>query len=180
MRRLVFKNLDKVSSVIDEWGVRISNGEQPIKIYIIRGISAQNPMWYRIGIVPGDLRVNAPSGRYLISECKRHTLTPKTQDLLNAFERDYCEYGVCWLMACQGDERSGGAVPEKFTKGILFNNVEFKDAWTIDNHDEACFAIGPDDDPMIPVEHASDAPVLAVLEMHRKFLSRKKPISDAH
>ena len=33
---------------------------------------------------------------------------------------------------------------------------------------------------MIPVEHASDAPVLAVLEMHRKFLSRKKPISDAH
>ena len=177
---LVFKNLDKVSSVIDEWGVRISNGEQPIKIYIIRGISAQNPMWYRIGIVPGDLRVNAPSGRYLISECKRHTLTPKTQDLLNAFERDYCEYGVCWLMACQGDESSGGAAPEKFTKGILFNNVEFKDAWTIDSHDEACFAIGPDDDPMIPVEHASDAPVLAVLEMHRKFLSRKKPISDAH
>ena len=172
---LVFRNVYKVSPVIDEWGVRISKGETPIKIYIIRGISAQNPMMYRIGIVPGDLRENSSSGRCLISECKRHTLTPKTQDLLNAFERDYREYGECWLMACEGDENSGGTIPKKFTKRILFNNVEFKDAWTIGNHDEACSAIGPDDDPLIPVEHEHDAPVLAVLEMHRKLSPKRNP-----
>ena len=48
--------------------------------------------------------------------------------------------------------------------------------WTIDSHDEACFAIGPDDDRMIPVEHASDAPVLAVLEMHRKFYHERSQL----
>lgn len=91
--------------------------------------------------------------------------------MLNAFERDYCKYGMCWLIACQGDENSAGKSPDRFTKGIRFCNVEFKEAWTIGISDEAAFALGPDDDILIPREHREDAPVLAVVEFHRKFMT---------
>lgn len=102
---LVFKDVGKVTAVIDDWGARLANGECPIKVYIIRGISARNPMWYRMGIVPGDLLETKVSGQMVMAECKRRTLTPKTQDLLNAFEREYRKYGMCWLMVCQGSEK---------------------------------------------------------------------------
>ena len=169
---LVFKDLDKISLTIDEWSECMSKGTTPIKVYIIRGINVQNPMWYRIGIVPGNIKLGTSSGRHIFAESKRHTLTPKTQDLLNAFERDYRKYGACLLMACQGDQHIANSMPKKFTKAIWFSNIEFKEAWEIGNNDEACFVLCSEDNPVIPTEHKNDAPVLAVLEMHRKLLSK--------
>ena len=145
---LVFRNLDKAVPIIDDWGMRLSAGEEPIKIFVIRGISAEHPLWYRIGIVPGDIRLRTKVGRYLTAECKRHTLMPTTQDYLNAFEQNFKKFGICWLTACEGDENSGGKIPDKFSKAIRFSKVEFKDAWKIGNSDEACFALGPDDNPV--------------------------------
>lgn len=94
---------------------------------------------------------------------------PTTHDHLNAFEQDFKKFGICWLTACEGDENSGGKIPDKFSKAIRFSRVEFKDAWEIGNSDEACFALGPEDNPVIPKEHVIDAPVLAVMERHRRF-----------
>lgn len=165
---LVFKNVDKVTAVIDDWGEHLIRGEHPITVYIIRGVSAHNPMWYRIGIVPGDLLEKKVSGQKVMMECKRHTLTPETQNLLNAFESEYRKYGMCWLMVCQGSDNRSGSMPTKFSKGIRFANVEFRDAWEISCADAACLAIAPDDDILIPDEHKTDAPVLAVLEAHRR------------
>lgn len=169
---LVFKEMAKIQPVIDEWGERIGRGERPIKIFIIRGICEAHPLWYRVGIVPGDVRTNTKEGRYIVTECKRHTLMPKTQAHLNAFEADFKRLGVCWLTACAGDEKFPDQIPRKFTKALRFTDIEFKEAWSIGNGDEACFALGPDDNPVIPEEHKGDAPVLALLESLHKLQMR--------
>lgn len=166
---LVFRDVDVAAPIIEDWCARLSAGGDPIKIFIIRGINADHPLWYRIGIIPGDIRLRTKVGQYLTAECKRHTLMPTTHDHLNVFEQDFKKFGICWLTACEGDENSGGKIPDKFSKAIRFSRVEFKDAWEIGNSDEACFALGPEDNPVIPKEHVIDAPVLAVMERHRRF-----------
>lgn len=168
---LAFENVDKVAPVIDEWYERLNNSDDPIKICIVRGIDAEHPPWYRLGIVPGNFIGNAVSDCHMMIECKRHTLTPATHDHLNGFESTYKQFGCCQLTACQVKKQLG-AMPEKFTRKFRFSGVVFREAWTIGTNEEDSYVLSPEDNPVIPEEHKADAPVLAVLEMHRKFSTK--------
>lgn len=168
---LAFENVDKVAPVIDEWYERMNQSEDPIKVCIVRGIDAKHPFWYRLGIMPGNLIGKAVPGCRMMTECKRHTLTPATHDHLNGFEAAYKQFGCCQLTACQV-KKQPGAMPEKFTRKFRFSEVEFREAWTIGIKEEACCILGPEDNPVIPEGHETDAPVLAVLEMHRRFSTK--------
>ena len=56
---------------------------------------------------------------------------------------------------------------------IPINNVFFREAWEVGLNDIDSVAVLPDDDPIIPENHLSDAPVLEVLRKKREILNRK-------
>ena len=47
---------------------------------------------------------------------------------------------------------------------VPFFNIEFREAWTIGMDEQAMVGLCPGDNPIIPVGHELDAPVLAALE----------------
>ena len=51
---------------------------------------------------------------------------------------------------------------------IPFFNIEFREAWTIGMNEQALVGLRPGDNPIIPVKHEQDAPVLGVLKWFRE------------
>lgn len=165
---LAFKNIDRGKTIVAEWETDFK-----VKIYIIRGIDADHPTWYRVCIapvIPSDIQV---TGRYYATMCRKHTMTPLTNDNLNQFEILYRRFGGCWLMAFHINEDSTIDMPSSFEGAFKFTAVEFREAYQISNTDYARMALEPDDNPLIPESTKDNAPVLEVMKEMKNIMQNK-------
>lgn len=167
---LAFGNLDRGKSITAEWKSKDSADYPKVKIYIVKGIDAANPTHYRVCIAPVFSHKEDSEQRYITTMCRRHTMTPSTNENLSRFEEQYRRFEGCWLMAFQITDRNEIEMPKSFSDAIKFTGVEFRDAYTIGATDEAQIAIEPNDTPYIPDGIKETAPILVVLENMKKFM----------
>lgn len=162
---LAFRNIDIGKIIVAEW-----ESDFRVKIYIIKGIDAEHPTWYRICIapvIPPDIQV---TDQYFTAICRKHTMTPLTSNNLNLFETMYRKFGGCWLMAFHINEDNTIDMPSSYEGVFKFTDVEFVEAYQISNTDYARIALLPDDNPFIPELSKDNAPVLEVIQEMKKIL----------
>lgn len=165
---LAFRNIDKGRTLVGEW-----KSVTKIKIYIVKGIDAVHPSWYRVCIAPDITSRNAGKERFIATFCRKHTMTPSSTENLKRFEEQYHKFGGCWLMACHINVANTIDMPTSFDDAFKFTGVEFWDAYKISSVDNARMAIEPDDRPFIPEASKSDAPILNVLAALKEIVRSK-------
>lgn len=167
---LAFGNLDKGKSITAEWRPKDRADNPKVRIYIVKGIDAANPTHYRVCISPVFSHNTESEQRHVATMCRKHTMTPSTNENLSRFEEQYRRFEGCWLMAFQITDRNEIEMPKSFSDAFKFTGVEFRDAYTIGATDEAQIAIEPNDTPYIPDGIKETAPILVVLENMKKFM----------
>lgn len=165
---LAFRNIDKGRALVGEWESVIK-----VKIYIVKGIDAVHPSWYRVCIAPDITSRNASKERFIATFCRKHTMTPSSIVNLKRFEEQYHKFGECWLMACHINDDNTIQMPTSFEDAFKFTEVEFWDAYNISNIDNARMAIEPDDNPFIPEASKENAPILKVLAALKEIARSK-------
>lgn len=160
---LAFENLIYGEKIFKEWKKLHENKSLKIKIYFITGFDKYNPQWYRVLIVPDIFLYRDKEDRleksYAFS--RSSTMMATSLDNIYRFRYDYMKYRGCWLMP------SGKTITSKLEYkhlAVPFFNIEFREAWTIGMDEQAMVGLCPGDNPIIPVGHELDAPVLAALE----------------
>lgn len=166
---LAFGNLTRGEIITSEWKPNEREDKQLIRIYLIKGIDANNPTYYRVCIAPAFPHDEDSNQRFVATMCRKHTMTPATNENLARFEKQYKRFGGCWLMAFQITDKNEIVMPRSFEGAFKFTEVVFKEAYTIGLMDEARMAIEPDDNPFIPESHKDTAPILDVLKEMEKL-----------
>ena len=164
---LVFTDVGKGMSIVDEWRRSAVELRPSVKIFIVKGIDANNPNWYRICISP-DVNMDKENDcKYVSFMCRNHTMMPDTNENLLLLESEYNRFGMCRLVPVS--MRDGKVVFPREAIGISnFSRLIFKNAYEIAEGDESVFALLSTDNPYIPEGHKKDAPVLKVLEKLKK------------
>lgn len=126
-------------------------------------------MWYRVSIVPDIslLRQDEGSLEKTYSFSRSSTMTAVTLDNLYRFRYEFIKYGGCRLMP---SDRTISKIDDYKYLAIPFSNIEFREAWSIGLNEQAMVGLRPGDNPVIPSNHADDAPILEVL----KWFQEKK------
>jgi len=160
---LIFTDIGKGVSIVDEWRRSAVELRPSVKIFIVKGIDASNPHWYRICISP-DVSMDKENHCQFVSfMCRNHTMTPDTNKNLLLLEHEYNRFGMCRLVPVS--MRDGKVVfPNKPIDISNFSRLIFKNAYEIAEGDEGVLALTCKDTPYIPEIHKEDAPVLKVLE----------------
>lgn len=164
---LAFENLVYGEKIFNEWKQLYENKSLKIKIYFITGFDRFNPAWYRVAIVPdiclSEKSENSQEIAYSFS--RSSTMNAFSLDNLYRFRFEYIKYQGCWLMP------SAKVISSKLEYkhlAIPFFNIEFREAWTIGMNEQALVGLRPGDNPIIPINHEQDAPVLGVLKWFRE------------
>ncbi len=164
---LAFEHLDYGEKIFKEWKQLYDNESLKIKIYFITGFDKYNPMWYRVSIVPDIslLRQDEGSLEKTYSFSRSSTMTAVTLDNLYRFRYEFIKYGGCRLMP---SDRTISKIDDYKYLAIPFSNIEFREAWSIGLNEQAIVGLRPGDNPVIPSNHADDAPILEVLKWFQK------------
>lgn len=165
---LAFENSGRGKAITSEWRPTKDEDKQHIRIYIVKGIDADNPAHYRVCIAPVLPYEITETQRFVTTICRKHTMTPSTDVNLARFEEQYNRFGGCMLMTFQMAGGNSIIMPESFDDAFRFDGIEFREAYTIGVTDEARIAIEPDDNPYIP-EYMNEAPIMKVLEEIRNL-----------
>jgi tetratricopeptide (TPR) repeat protein len=147
--------------------LKVDKPEHDLKLAIIRGISSENPLNYRIviGSWPRDPFGGSSPAKMFTTMSLGKDMTPADHTNLNRFLTGYAKHNRARFLPTTGEQRQGASgLEHHFDLDIMVEGVEIIDAWMID---EKCFAscgIMPGDTPVIPPNHETDAPVLKVLQ----------------
>lgn len=166
---LAFGNLLRGERITSEWKLDERKDKPQIRIYLIKGIDANNPTYYRVCIAPAFPHDKDSNQRYVATMCRKHTMTPATNENLARFEEQYKRFGGCWLMAFQITDKNEIVMPKSFDGAFKFTEVVFCEAHSIGLMDEARIAIEPYDVPFIPESCKNNAPILEVLKEMEKL-----------
>jgi hypothetical protein len=153
-----------ISDIRDQ--LKVDNPEHDLKLAIIRGISAKDPLHYRI--VVGSWPRNPFSGpsppKMFTTMALAKDMTPADHTNLDRFLTGYAKHDCARILPVTGEQ---GYDPQKFEihhdLDIMVEGVEIVDAWMIGRKCFALSGIMPGDTPVIPPGHEKDAPVLEVL-----------------
>ncbi len=170
---LIFENQEIGRKIVNEWKQVSTEFYSPIKIFIIKGIDANNPYWYRVSIIPSFIKPKDNPQKYISLACRNHTMTPKDNKNLDLLESEYKKFGTCLLMPISPDRYKNVTIQEEdLLYSIELSNLYFYNAYEIKWGDEAVFSLKYDDNPYIPEQYINNAPILNVLE-HLKNIVKK-------
>lgn len=160
----LFKNMVEGKKIFEGWTKLYKNRNLGLRLAVILGVNKNRPAWYKVH-VSQDLRerMKDEEGRYVVQTSRFQQMTPSTTQNMDTFRALYHKYGYCRLSACgisDDNQMQINDPQERFMGEIKVSNIVFREAWQIGTNDEDCCCILQDDDPIIPVAHASDAPVL--------------------
>ncbi len=174
---LAFANKEKGRAIFEEWKKKTHDSEPPVRIIIAKGIDAQHPCWYRVGIIP-DILTSNPHQTMLFAMCTRcHTMTPETNKNLSFLELGLAKIGRCRLVPMFSNSDGTVELPVDFSLSFDFSKIAIVDAYQIRAHSEMAFVLASDDNPVIPESRKTDAPVLKALEELRNR-ERKRQASS--
>lgn len=167
---LMFKNFKFGKQIFDQWKSEHQDNKLNLKIYIIKGVNIEHPTWYKVLLTP-DMTALAydlnNSDSHIICTSRFHLMQANDDTNINLLEKLVNKFKVFGLTAVEFDIdiKKIMNMPERHLDYIIpIYNIEFIDAWTIGEHDNASAAILPNDNPYIPSEHKHDAPILGVMK----------------
>ncbi|MGO9597433.1 MAG: hypothetical protein ACLP7Q_05370 [Isosphaeraceae bacterium] len=135
---------------------------EKLRVSIIRGISAANPLAYRvvIGVNPNAV-LNEAKHRLAVMVSRVNTMEPTSPENLDRFLKSFKACGLYGFAYCTFD--SDPRHPRLVTSHVIAKReLYIREAWEIGINDIDCLGILPGDDPMIP-ETQTEAPVRALL-----------------
>ena len=170
---LIFENQEIGRKIVNEWKQTSTENCPPIKIFIIKGIDAKNPYWYRVSIIPDFTKPKDTPNQYISLACRNHTMTPQNNKNIDLLENEYKKFGTCLLLPISPDKDKNVTIKEDdFLYALKLSNLHFFNAYEIKLNDEAVFSLKYDDNPYIPEQYKNNAPILKVLE-HLKNIANK-------
>lgn len=163
-----YENGDAGKEIFEGWIKRVGkeDNENLIKLTIIKGVSKQNPAWYKVHITANIQKDILESPERLISVMARfHKMTPNNSKNLDILESGIKRFKRIRLCPAMVSSDASQVVPY-FNQSIILNSIEIKNAWEIGLHDIESSAILKDDSPIIPVD-VNNAPVLELLKKRK-------------
>lgn len=163
-----YENGDAGKEIFEGWIKRVGkeDNENLIRLTIIKGISKQNPSWYKVHITSNIQKDILESPERLINVMARfHKMTPinsKNLDILESGIKRFKKIRLCPAMI----SIDASQVEPYFNQSIILNSIEIKNAWEIGLHDIESSAILKDDSPIIP-DGINNAPVLELLKKRK-------------
>jgi tetratricopeptide (TPR) repeat protein len=140
--------------------------EHDLKLAIIRGISSENPLDYRIviGSWPRHPFAGQSPPKMFTTMSLGKDMTPTDHTNLNRFLTGYAKHNRARFLPMTGEQKHGlNGLERHLDLDIMIEGVEIIDAWRIDQKCFASCGIMPGDKPFIPPDRKTDAPVLKVL-----------------
>lgn len=168
---LLFKNMVAGRKIFDEWREMHEKGGLKLRLAFILHVDKQNPTWYKV-VVGQDINEirSQKVGRYVIQAERIHKMKAFTSESVDLFKKLYEKYDFCRLTSAFIDDNQQMVLndPQQRCPFLIpVKNVVFRDAWEIGPNDQDSVAILPEDNPIIPVDHKEDAPVIELLKKKR-------------
>lgn len=167
----VFRDRDAAAEIFMEWRRELGadDGQDRIRVSVVRGISAANPHAYRI-VIGADMAATVfekNSAKFVMTVFRVCQMDPKSSVNLDRFLVSYAKHGSYDLLPAYTPPGTVNPHPSDERFWIRKRKLRVVNAWEIAEGDFDSVAITPDTKPMIPKERQSDAPVLSLLEKRR-------------
>ena len=165
---LLFKDMEAGKKIFEEWRVLNEKDCLHLRLAFILHVDKDHPTWYKV-IVSQDINDirREHVDRYVLQSARFLTMKPETSKSVDVFKVLYKKFGFCKLSSIRIDDNQHMVLedPQQRCPFLLtVNNISFREAWEIGVDDQDCTAILPNDNPMIPEEHKTDAPVIELLK----------------
>jgi len=126
---LLFKNEEKARAIFEDW--RNFYGEEDtkevIRITILRGVSKENPTWYRT-IISTNIDPANLQKRRIFTVSRLHTLTPTSTENLDRFTQSFKQFGV-YLLAPSIIKETETHPKVLFDVGVVKRSFNDRWAW---------------------------------------------------
>jgi len=165
---LLFANEKAAAQIFSEWRREIGaiDKDEELRISIVRGVDNRNLHHYRM-IVGSRFRMPPTEASTVFYLARMHTMEAVTGENLDRFITSYRKFGQYVLAYAVINEATG--VPSlRIGEGLAKREIGIREAWEIGRHDSDGVGVFPGDNPVVPTEHVSDAPVLELLAFKRK------------
>ncbi|OGU95722.1 MAG: hypothetical protein A2475_03940 [Ignavibacteria bacterium RIFOXYC2_FULL_35_21] len=160
----LFKNEENAKAIFKDWKETLGNKDikETIRISIIRGVSEDNPTWYRVVITTNLHQTENSFSCNFVVVSRIHTLTPDNTTNLDRFSESFKKFGIYLLAPAIIDDNKQ---PPRvlFEIGIEKQTFNDRQAWEIGLNDLDCAGITNETTPIIPKD-IKNAPVLELLK----------------
>lgn len=163
---LAFENIEYGKKIFDQWikEYGVFDEKDMIGITIIKGINKKEPYSYKVMISTNENYIKEiPSDGIAQILTRFHKMDAKSPENLNNLISGFEYFKKYKLIPAAIGEK--GKVEPIFDKAIIKASLSVKDAWRIRINDLERVVIQKDDDPIIPEEYKSNAPILEVLSL---------------
>lgn len=167
---LLYKNISYGIKIFEQWEKDFLSKKLNMKIIIITGVDITHPTWYKVLITPDMDKVlskeDIKQHRYVVAASRFHLMQAVDDTNIRYLKQAYSYKKVIGLtaIAMEAGNQMSQDPKNRFQKIIPVRDVEFREAWTIGDNEVASTAILATDEPVIPAEHAEDAPVIQLLQ----------------
>lgn len=165
---LLFKDMEAGKKIFDEWCAWHEEGNLNMRLAFILHVDKEHPTWYKVVVSQdmNDIRKEMVDKHVLLSE-RFHTMKSTNSENIELFKALYEKFGFCRLSSVCIDDNQQMVFndPQQRCPFLLpVKSIIFREAWEIGVGDQDSSAILPNDNPMIPTEHETDAPVIELLK----------------
>jgi len=170
---LVFRQPDAGEQIFAHWRHELGaeDADERLRISIIRGITKSAPHAYRVIIGPNP-QYAFSSSKVAVMVSRLHTMEPSSDANLKRFLKSYQTVGTYRFGHMVLKDGTTSTVPVR-DSCILKRDLTVRCAWQVGRHDPDAVGIDEDEEPIIPVEHETDAPVLDLLRLKRERSASK-------
>lgn len=166
----LFEHGESAGRIFSFWQTELGSNDvdERLRVTIVRGISNENPHYYRALIGTNPLSaLSKPDIKYAAIIFRINTMEASSSGNLNGFLNSYKICGRYFL--AHAVLQKGSSTPVLIQKNAIGKSeLHVREAWEIGRHDVDSVGIMVDDDPIIPREHQEDAPVLDLLRSKRE------------
>ena len=169
-----FKEIDAGIKIFEGWAELFKQKQLNIRIAFIMHVDKNHPAWYRVQVGQDIFSMREEKmkkGRFVMQATRFHTMQPETTDNIDRFRAAFEKSHKCGISAVAFSTNLEETLFDKekrYSMIIPVKNIVFREAWEVGVHDMDNSTILPDDEPIIPEEHKSDAPVIELLKEKRK------------
>jgi len=161
---LMFNDEKPARAIFKDWRETFGRDDKEdiIHLAIAKGIDAEHPGWYRIGIST-KIDLTKPSDGFVMNVIRRHTLTPETTENLDRFIASFKKWG--YYLLAPTIVRKGQDIPDVLVdEGIVKHECMKKNAWEVGPNDiDSGLIMAEDVNPVIP-DGISNPPILELLK----------------
>lgn len=166
----MYKNIQYGKKIFEQWEEDFLAKKLNIKIIVITGVDAAHPEWYKVMVTPDMAKVlgdnDKKNNRYVVAASRFHLMQAKDNLNVRYLKQAYLYKRFIGItaVALEANNQMSDDPSKRYPKVIPVKEVEFREAWSIGENEEASVAILATDKPVIPSEHVTDAPVIQLLK----------------